>query len=76
MPPYQPPYYGWYTAANTNSVVVHTASTLWPQQPYYNNEPHSEWAQAKAKADIKAQPDDEFSWLRRRVREVEERAFA
>jgi hypothetical protein len=36
----------------------------------------SEWERAMAKAAVKAEPDDEFTWLRRRVREVEDRAFA
>lgn len=27
-------------------------------------------------AAVKAEPDDEFSWLRKRVREIEEMAFA
>lgn len=51
---------GWYTTSETT--VIGTS---------YVNGVGSDWERAA----VKAEPDDELSWLRRRVREMEELAF-
>jgi hypothetical protein len=61
-------YYG--TSTNVWTGVINTATT-WPNQPIYI-QPATDWE----KAAVKAEPDDEFTWLRKRVREVEEMAFS
>jgi hypothetical protein len=61
-----------YTTGNTaTNVWIQTSATTWPNQPIFVT-PQSDWERAA----VKAEPDDEFTWLRKRVREVEEMAFA
>jgi hypothetical protein len=62
------PAYGY--ASSSNVWITHTATT-WPNQPIYI-QPASDWNLAA----VNAEPDDEFTWLRKRVREIEEMAFA
>lgn len=57
-------------AANTNVWWDSAVTTIYPR--VLHSQPATDWKRAA----VKAEPDDEFSWLRRRVREVEELAFA
>lgn len=68
-----PYYYG------TSGVIYATNTNAWwfdsQTTGVIRNQP-TEWDRAALKAKAKAEPEDEFTWLRRRVAEVEEMAFA
>lgn len=73
MAAFGPDYYGGYGNygyTSGNVWTVQTTATTWPV--FVSAVPQSDWERAA----VKAEPDDEFTWLRKRVREVEEMAFA
>jgi hypothetical protein len=48
------------------------ATTVFYPNAVLSSPPASDWEKAK----VKAEPDDEFTWLRKRVSELEDLAFA
>jgi hypothetical protein len=62
----------WWTGTASPNVTIFPNTIIAAGTTYMSPPAPTDWERAA----VKAEPDDEFTWLRRRVREVEELAFA